>query len=127
MKWSDGAPAGIDDFLFWWNDMVMATANRAIPPRTLPSSPARWSRLPAVDDYTLKLNYVAPAPHTAIRLANWSKSGNGSRWIVPSAYLKQFHPKYNTADKDFAELNNKTDVAKQPRVSRPDRLDPGED
>lgn len=106
LKWSDGTPAGVEDHLFWWNDMVLNGQQGDAPP-DYASVAGKLVEVSKVDDFTLKFKFVAPAPHTAIRMANWAKGGNGLRWIVPAAYLKQFHPKYNTTVKDFSVFNQK--------------------
>ena len=99
LKWSDGEPCTVDDVLFWWNDLTRHPMH-PIPMvcRTLARTPpASWSQFAKVDDYTLKMTYGTPAPLTAKRLAMWVNANIGPRWIAPAHYLKQFHPKYNTA------------------------------
>ena len=61
-----------------------------------------------VDDYTLTMKYGTPSPLTAKRLAMWVNANIGPRWIAPAHYLKQFHPKYNTAITDFKTFNAKS-------------------
>jgi peptide/nickel transport system substrate-binding protein len=44
------------------------------------------------------MSFDAPAPLTADRMAMWVNGNigkNGPIWVMPSHYLKQFHPKYN--------------------------------
>jgi len=109
LKWSDGEPAGVDDVLFWWNDLVNHTEPSY--PDSVPDFGAdnagKVAVFEKVDDFTLKIKYGTPAPLTAKRLAMWVNAGIGPRWIAPMHYLKQFHPKYNTAEKDFADFNAK--------------------
>ena len=111
IKWSDGEPCTMADTMFWWNDLTIATDPNH--PDGLPE----WAhdangvlvKLTQVDDYTLKLNYGTPAPLTLKQLAMWVKGCiNGSvRWITPAHYIKQFHPKYNTAMTDYQLLMEK--------------------
>ncbi|GAA2756241.1 ABC transporter substrate-binding protein [Actinopolymorpha rutila] len=57
------------------------------------------------DDNTLVLTFDAPAPLTADRIAMWVNGTvrNGPKWMAPSHYAKQFHPKYNKdVPKDWA-------------------------
>ena len=69
-----------------------------------------------MDDYTLTMTYGTPAPLTAKRLAMWVNANIGPRWIAPAHYLKQFHPKYNTADKDFKDFNQKAATWTNPEM-----------
>ncbi len=96
-KWSDGAPFTVDDIIFWWEDMALNP--------DFPESPPDWmiaggktAELEKIDDYTLKFKFAAPAPLFPDRLAMWPNSGvpdNSETFVVPSHYLKQFHPKYS--------------------------------
>jgi peptide/nickel transport system substrate-binding protein len=109
MKWSDGTPVTVDDTMFWWTDMVVNTDQSDVPPEWATAA-GKLVEFIKVDDYTLKLKYAAPAPLTGRQLAMWPKGASnlGSRWLVPSAYLKKFHPKYNTAVKDFTDFDQKS-------------------
>ena len=43
------------------------------------------------------MTFDAPAPLTADRMAMWVNGNvgkNGPIWMMPSHYVKQFHPKY---------------------------------
>ena len=112
IKWSDGEPCTMNDTMFWWNDMTIAT-----DPNN-PDGLAEWShdakgglvKFTLVDDFTLKMTYGTPAPLTLKQLAMWVKGAiyPPERWIVPTHYLKQFHPKYNTEYKDFQMLLDKS-------------------
>ncbi len=111
IKWSDGEPCTMNDTMFWWNDLTIATDPNH--PNGLPE----WAhdangalvKLTQVDDYTLKMNYGTPAPLTLKQLAMWVKGQINSSvaWIVPAHYIKQFHPKYNTAMTDYKTLQDK--------------------
>jgi peptide/nickel transport system substrate-binding protein len=109
LKWSDGEPCTVDDVLFWWNDLDQASD--ASYPDGVPDfgqdAKGKLVQFVKVDDYTLTLKYGTPAPLTAKRLAMWVNANIGPRWIAPAHYLKQFHPKYNTAVTDFKTFNEK--------------------
>ena len=104
IKWSDGQPLTVDDYLFWWNDMVMD--------ETIPVDPASGTvvngepmTLEKIDDYTLVFKFAGPNP---LFLETHSRGPwNSAQSIVPANYMKQFHPKYNTAVTDTTELMNR--------------------
>ena len=60
--------------------------------------------------------FDAPAPLTADRLAMWVNGFIGPRWMAPMHYMKQFHPKYNTAVKDYKDHDLKIDAGVNPDV-----------
>jgi len=116
LKWSDGQPCNVDDILFWWNDVTVK--GDPSQPDAIPDfgqdAKGKLVEMTKVDDYTLKMTYGTPAPLTAKRLAMWVNANIGPRWIAPAHYLKQFHPKYNTAEKDFKDFNTKAETWTNP-------------
>jgi len=106
LKWSDGEPCTVDDVLFWWEDLVLNPDHSDAPP-DFGSAGGQLAQFIKVDDYTLKIVYVEPAPLTAKRLAMWVNAGIGPRWIAPKHYLQQFHPKYNPEVKTYEEFDEK--------------------
>jgi peptide/nickel transport system substrate-binding protein len=106
IKWSDGEPLTVDDYLFWWNDMVLD--------EDVPSSPpdgTQFNGVPMtvekVDDYSLHFTFPQPNP---LFLETQSRgSYYSSNHFVPAHYLEQFHPKYNTAVENSDELIAHTD------------------
>src|SRR5258706_1503261 len=59
IKWSDGEPLTVDDYLFWWNDMVQNETVHVNPPEgTLVNG--KPMTVTKVDDYTLKFAFAAP-------------------------------------------------------------------
>jgi peptide/nickel transport system substrate-binding protein len=110
IKWSDGQAATMKDTMFWWDDLTVAKEASQFDP--LPEfghdATGAVTKFTLVDDYTLKLTFGTPAPLTAKQLCMWVKGNIGpDRWIAPMHYLKQFHPKYNTAVTDFKTLQDK--------------------
>ncbi len=105
LKWSDGQPWSTDDIMFWWTDLVLNEDHSEVPPDECKSGKGTVAKLSATDEVTLVMTFDAPAPLTADRLAMWVKgtNGNGPKWMVPSHFAKQFHPKYNKkAGKEWA-------------------------
>jgi len=101
VKWSDGQPFTADDIMFWWEDLILN--------KDYPENPPRWAWLKGklmtvkkINDYAVQ--FIFPAPnyifHAAIAQGNWENVG----YLTPKHYLKQFHPKYNPAVKDYAKL-----------------------
>lgn len=100
MKWSDGETFSADDFMFFWNDLVL---DEAIPVG-LPSGTVVADKpmtVEKLDDYAVKLTFAAPNP-LFMELASRGHY-NSAQWLVPAHYLKQFHPKYAEV-KDTTEL-----------------------
>ena len=110
VKWSDGEPCTMNDTMFWWEDLTIAfDSNNPDPlPEFAFDANGELVKMTLVDDFTIKLTYGTPAPLTAKQLAMWVKGCIGpNRWITPSHYIKQFHPKYNSEYTDFQMLNEK--------------------
>ncbi len=95
LKWSDGHPWTTEDVLWWWEKFVLAQKMAQSPPDETRSGKGTLAKFTAVDDSTLKLTFDTPAPLTADRMAAYVNGGigtNGAIWMMPSHYLKQFHP-----------------------------------
>lgn len=112
LKWSDGSPCTTEDTMYWWRDMVLDTDHPQLPPAEFSAIDGVLPEFTAVDDYTLTITYVKPAPLTAKRLAMWvnGPADIGPMWVLPSAYLKKFNPKYST-DGTKAEMGANPDYA----------------
>lgn len=118
LKWSDGEPCTVDDVLFWWNDLTKATSgdNPDAVPDFGTDANQKLAVFAKVDDYTLTITYGTPSPLTAKRLAMWVNANIGPRWICPMHWAKQYHPKYNTAEKDFKNFNAKVESWTNPEM-----------
>jgi len=118
LKWSDGQPFTVEDILYWWNDMVNNPdyGEENTPPDEARSGKGTLAKFNKLDDYTLEMVFDGPAPLTADRLAMWVNAGIGPRWMAPKHYLQQFHPKYNTAVKDYKDHTTKMDRGVNPDV-----------
>jgi len=103
VKWSDGEEFTAEDLDFWWNDLVMVKeAGYTQPYWTITDK--KPMKLEVVDKYTVKVSFNAP--HWLFHRL-MASTGDYMRMYAPKHYLKQFHPKYNTNVKDFAELNKR--------------------
>lgn len=116
LKWSDGQPWTVEDILYWWNDMVNNSeyADEANLPDDFRSGSGKPAQLKKVDDFTLQIIFDVPSPVFGDRAATWVKCGIGPRWMAPSHYLKQYHPKYNKAVKDYKDHGAKMDFTSNP-------------
>ncbi len=101
IKWSDGTPMTTDDFMFFWNDMVL---NDDVPVSFPAGTVVNGTPMTVeqVDEDTLKFTFGGPNP----LFMELSTRGyyNSSQWLIPSEYMKDFHPKYNSEMADTTEL-----------------------
>jgi peptide/nickel transport system substrate-binding protein len=101
IKWSDGEPLTVDDYLFWWDDMVM---DESVPLGAPGGTTVGGERMQVekVDDYTLRYTFAVPNP---LFLENHSRGHyHSAAFVVPSHYLQQFHPKYNSSATNTDDL-----------------------
>jgi peptide/nickel transport system substrate-binding protein len=127
-KWSDGDDFTVDDILYWWEDMALNPDHPDSPPDWMISG-GETAVLEKIDDYTLKFTFAASAPLFVERLAMWPNSVVGEKFVVPSHYLKDFHPDYSDAA-DFEEHDEKQDWRANPEAPvlnpwMPVEYDPG--
>lgn len=93
-KWSDGAPFGADDLVFYWEDNVL-------DPNVTPLNGAsqetfgEGTTLEKVDDYTVKMSFTTPFPRQVIFALAYGTFCPG-----PSHVLKPQHPKYSKSTYD---------------------------
>ena len=95
-KWSDGEPLTADDYLFWYENILL---NELL----IPSLPwyMQWGGEPAVlekvDDYTFTITFAQPFPTWPETLAtdtvggHFMQGGVGLGLVAPQHYLEQFH------------------------------------
>ncbi|HET8627015.1 MAG TPA: ABC transporter substrate-binding protein [Thermomicrobiales bacterium] len=88
MKWSDGQPFGVDDVLFYAEDVYgnsELTTSKGSNPFTVTK----------VDDLTFKITFQKPNGLFLKNLATPTGQPSGEEWArYPAHYLKQFHKKY---------------------------------
>lgn len=102
MKWSNGDPLTADDFVFWYEDILL---NKEITP-AVPSDFKKGNdvmKVEKVDDYTVKVSFTQPYPAFEILMAK-NHFGTTRQFLAPKKYLQQWHIKYN---KDAADLAKK--------------------
>jgi len=107
LKWSDGQPFTADDFLFWYTDIYQ---NKELVPAPAPEftingKPGRMNKR---DDYTVIFEFPEPYFLFVDILAGDTLIGGGQATgmarasfmggYAPAHYLKQFLPKYSSAD-----------------------------
>lgn len=98
MRWSDGEPFGVDDIMFWYEDLI---SNKELTPEPI-SYFTRNNELlivRRVDDETVTFSFSQPNSPFVDMIGTW--------WMyfvpqyAPKHYLSQFHPTYA----DRAELD----------------------
>jgi len=116
LRWSDGAPFNADDFMFWYTDMYQ---NKELVPSAAPefSVNGKPGRMVKVDEYTVAFDFDEPQFLFPLQIAGDTQVGGGQSRLqsdgrelglyAPAHYLKQFLPKYSSAD----ELNQKAKAA----------------
>jgi peptide/nickel transport system substrate-binding protein len=107
MKWSDGAPFGADDFVFWYADLYQ---NKDLVPTSAPdfSLNGKPGRIVKVDDNTVAIEFDDPYPLFPQLLTGDTSVGGGQSRLqsdgqgfgmyAPAHYLKQFLPKNSSVE-----------------------------
>ena len=107
LKWSDGQPFTADDFVFWYTDIYQ---NKELVPAPAPEFTinGKPGRLSKRDDYTVIFEFPEPFFLFVDILAGDTLIGGGQATgmarasfmgaYAPAHYLKQFLPKYSSAD-----------------------------
>ena len=103
IKWSDGDPMDVDDYLFWWNDLVL---NEDVPVAAPNGTifQGETMQVAKVDDFTLQFTFPVPAP---LFMEQHSRGHyHSAAFMVPSHFLKTLHPAYSDAADNDALLNH---------------------
>lgn len=130
-KWSDGSPFTAEDFRYRWEDVWL---NEELSSGGLARSLMVDGKGPVfevVDERTVRYSWHAPNPDFLPSIA----AAQTLELVLPAAYMKQFHKKYQDADKlDELVKKNKAKkwstlhirMARQYRPENPDlpTLDP---
>lgn len=104
-RWSDGSAFTSDDFLYFWNDIVLNTDYlRGGPPTKLKVN-GEVAKFEVLDELTVRYSWSLPNPQFMSHLA----APNPQTLMLPAAYLRQFHANYQTPEK-------LADLVKQHRV-----------
>lgn len=94
-KWSDGSPVTTEDFRYTFEDVLL---NEDISSGGLPVSMKAGGKGPLfeiVGDRSVRFTWESPNPDFLPKLA----SAQPIVLLLPSAYMKQFHEKYQDGDK----------------------------
>jgi peptide/nickel transport system substrate-binding protein len=104
VKWSDGQPLTADDWMFYWNDLVLDESVPVVEGAGMRVN-GELMTCEKVDDYTLKFTFAVANP---LFLELMSRGYyHSSEYMVPAHYMKQFHPKYETSNENPDELMNR--------------------
>ncbi len=106
-KWSDGSTLTPEDFRYCWEDVQN---NEDLSPGGIAPYLMSGGKPPVfeiVDDLTVRYGWELPNPDFLPKLA----AAQALSMVMPAAYLKQFHEKYQTEEK-LAELVKKYKVKK---------------
>ena len=124
-RWSDGSPFTSEDFRYVWEDMFH---NKKLHRGGIPSIlrvDGKEPRFEVLDEVTVRYSWDDPNPDFLAEMA----SPVATRLMQPSAYMKQFHPDYQTPEK-LAELIKQQNVEdwvalhqKMSRSARPENPD----
>jgi peptide/nickel transport system substrate-binding protein len=118
IKWSDGEPMTVDDYLFYWNDMVLdESISFVTPPETrVEGEPMQLEK---IDDYTMKFTFAASHPLFLDLCARGHY--HSANQLVPKHYLQQFHPAYGEGVEDDSDLvdhyNNRQQYPDMPTLN----------
>ncbi|WP_112809645.1 ABC transporter substrate-binding protein [Ensifer sp.] len=94
-KWSDGSPLTTEDFRYCWDDVLL---NEKLSPAGLSTAlviDGEAGKFEVLDERTVRYSWSTPNPDFLQKLA----APQPLVVVMPSAYLKQFHDKYQDEDK----------------------------
>lgn len=90
IKWSDGHPHTVDDYLFWFDHVFMNPD--LTPARGAPYYDTTTFR--KIDDYTLEVEFENPNAYYDATLAHPS----GWPMMLPAHYARDYHPAFTDID-----------------------------
>ena len=126
LKWSDGAPFTMDDFMFEHLDVQLNTDLMASPPSKLFAG-GEFVKFEPVDDTTIRFRFASANPGWPVVVAQLNRPrGLEQELFSPKHYLKQFHIKYNDKANELAVKEGYADwtelfAARDDIVMTPDR------
>lgn len=100
MKWSDGAPFTADDFVFWYEDVVLNDELTPVKDGWLLAG-GKLGKLEKVNDYTIRFSFAVP---NGVFLAMQSRQTTPA---LPKHYLQRFHPQYSSLETIQEEMNKR--------------------
>lgn len=110
VRWSNGTPFTAHDIIFWWK--LCGDERLGMEPPEWAYVDGQLMDVTAPDDHTVVFTY--PGPFYFLPLAMATGFWTPENVLLPSEYLKQFHPDFNPACKDFTEFNRRNSVAFNP-------------
>ena len=90
IRWSDGAPFTADDYMFWYEDVILNDDLNPVKPSWLTIA-GELGIVERLDDHTIRFRFVKPNGVILQWLASWTDVVAGP---APKHYLKRFHPNY---------------------------------
>ena len=99
LKYHDGSPLTADDFIFWYEDVLL---NKEVTP----SIATTWMingevmKMSKVDDLNVLVTFAGPNPNFDLTMV---RSYENLSMFAPKAYLKNWHIKYNEKANDVAK------------------------
>ena len=109
MRWSNGDPFTSADILFWWR--LCQDDRMGMKPPEWAYADGELMDVAAPDAYTVVFTY--PRPFYFLELALATGFWTPETVLLPSHYLKQFHPD-TSGEPDFTVFNRKNNVALNP-------------
>ncbi len=110
LRWSNGDPFTSGDIMFWWK--LCHDERIGMRPPEWAYADGKLMTVEAPDDHTIVFTYPTAFYFLPLALAQgfWTPESV----LLPSKYLKNFHPDFNGKYKDFTEFNRKNNVAFNP-------------
>jgi peptide/nickel transport system substrate-binding protein len=108
IKWSDGEPLTANDWVWYWENMVL-DENVGVPPPTGSHVGGEKMILEKIDDYTLKCTFAGPNPLFLPVITRGGGDRGTCYQILPAHFMEQFHYKFNEAlsSTDVADLRDR--------------------
>jgi len=108
IKWSDGQPLTANDWVWWWENLVL-DEYVAIPAPTGTAVGGENMTLEKMDDYTLKCTFPGPNPLFLPQINRGGGTRGTCYQMVPGHFLEQFHYKFNSAltSADVSDLRDR--------------------
>jgi peptide/nickel transport system substrate-binding protein len=105
MKWSDGAPFGADDIMFWYEKIALNEDLSPNAPVWMQNGDGSTATVEKLDDTTVRWTFAEPNTTFLLNLANMDGADRSitNLAFVPAHYMEQFHPDFV----DEAELQAK--------------------
>jgi len=94
-RWSDGQPFTSEDFRYYWQDVALNKKLSPLGPSKVMRVDGELPKFEVIDDLTVRYQWSRPNPFFLSALA-----GAAPLFIYrPAHYLKQFHQRYQNAEK----------------------------